>query len=150
MQKMTFTIEVPEQYKQWLCDEAARRDSSVEQLVWEAIYVYHKRSQLPRTFHMEAIRSKEHATTMKSTTIEIPDELDDRLSQEATRRGVSVTELVSEILAQHFAARPRVFRSEGMAYSGEGDLSLRVEEILEAEWGDHIDPGGRRSSHRTD
>ena len=87
---------------------------------------------------------------MKSTTIEIPDELDERLNREAARRGVSVAELVREVLDQHLTARPRVFRSEGIVYSGEGDLSVRIEEILNEEWGDHIDPGGRRPPHRPD
>lgn len=74
------TIEIPEQYEQWLCDEANRRETSVEALVWEAISAYEYRSRLPRTFS-----------------------------------------------------------SKGVGSSGESDISQRVEEILEAEWGRAID-----------
>ena len=80
MKQMTITIKIPEQYEQWLCEESARRETTVEALVWEAIYAYHYRSKLPR-----------------------------------------------------------IFRSEGVGSSGETDISQRIEEILEAEWGQAID-----------
>lgn len=86
---------------------------------------------------------------MKSTTIEIPDELDDRLHRAAEQRGISVPELVVEVLKQHLSEHPRLFHIEGIGFSGQGDLSERVEEILAEEWEQDIDPGGHRPARRS-
>lgn len=77
---------------------------------------------------------------MKRTTVKIPDELDARLRHEAKRRGLTLSEVVREALEDHLAdggdddARPRrLLLAAGSFHSGEGDLSVRIEEILAAE-----------------
>jgi hypothetical protein len=86
---------------------------------------------------------------MKTAIIEIPEELDERLRHEADRRGISVAELVVDVLSQRYGSRKRTFHSKGIGDSGEGDLSVRVEEILAEEWEQHIDPCGYRGSRRS-
>ncbi|CAN5541485.1 hypothetical protein BH23CHL2_BH23CHL2_09240 [soil metagenome] len=72
---------------------------------------------------------------MKRTTVKIPDELDAWLRYEAKRRNVTISVLVREAIEQHLIKTPRRFHSQGVGWSGEGDLSVRVEEILDEEWG---------------
>lgn len=66
---------------------------------------------------------------MKRTTMELPDELDERLRLEAQRRGVAVAEVVYEAIAQHLYASTdgrRRFGAAGAGRSGHTDLSSRV------------------------
>ena len=71
---------------------------------------------------------------MKRTTVKIPDELDRRLRQEAERRGCTISEITREALAAKLGVkRPLLEAAFGSFNSGEGDLSVRVEEILAAE-----------------
>jgi predicted transcriptional regulator len=75
---------------------------------------------------------------MKRTTVKLPDELDARLRHEAARRGVTVSELTREAISEYLGVQPR--RNLGFAAagrSGHGDLSVRIEEILRDEWGQH-------------
>ena len=41
----SITIKVPEQFEEWLQQEARRRDASVEELLWEAIAEYRRKPQ---------------------------------------------------------------------------------------------------------
>jgi hypothetical protein len=34
------TVEIPEQYEQWLCNEATRRETTIEEIIREALYAY--------------------------------------------------------------------------------------------------------------
>jgi predicted transcriptional regulator len=73
---------------------------------------------------------------MKRTTVKLPDELDARLRHEAARRGVTVSELTREAIAQYLEVQPRRrLLSAGAGRSGEGDVARRIEEILRDEWG---------------
>lgn len=68
--------------------------------------------------------------------MKIPDELDARLRNEAKRRGLTISEVTREAIEAHLDAggRPRRrLRAAGSVSSGEGDLSVRIEEILAAE-----------------
>lgn len=76
----SITIKLPERHAQWLRQEAARRETTIEEIVWEAIYEYEYRTR-----------------------------------------------------------QPRVLSAAGAGSSGESDLSERIEEILDAEWGRSID-----------
>jgi hypothetical protein len=73
---------------------------------------------------------------MKRTTVKISDELDARLRNEAKRRGLTISELVREALEDQLGdggpPRRRLLAA-GSFNSGEGDLSVRIEEILAAE-----------------
>jgi Arc/MetJ-type ribon-helix-helix transcriptional regulator len=71
---------------------------------------------------------------MKRTTVKIPDELDARLRSEAARRGMTLSELTREALEAHLGdGREALRRMAGSFRSGEGDLSVRIEEILAEE-----------------
>jgi predicted transcriptional regulator len=73
---------------------------------------------------------------MKQTTVKLPDELDAMLRHEAARRGVTVSELTREAIAEYLRVQPRRHLSCAAAgRSGQTDLSVRVEEILREEWG---------------
>jgi predicted transcriptional regulator len=73
---------------------------------------------------------------MKRTTVKLPDELDARLRHEAARRGVTVSELTREAISEYLGVQPRrKLLSAAAGRSGEGDLSVRIEEILRDEWG---------------
>lgn len=75
---------------------------------------------------------------MKRTTIKLPDELDANLRHEAQRRGMTVSALTREAIAAHVGGAPGGRRrlrlmAAGSMDSGEGDLSVRIEEILAEE-----------------
>ncbi|MFE3989451.1 CopG family transcriptional regulator [Nocardia tengchongensis] len=75
---------------------------------------------------------------MKRTTVKLPDELDERLRHEAERRGVTVSELTREAIAQYLCAptgERRRFGAAGAGRSGRSDVSGRIDEILNREWG---------------
>ncbi|MFJ9362884.1 CopG family transcriptional regulator [Nocardia sp. NPDC101769] len=74
---------------------------------------------------------------MKRTTVKLPDELDDRLRHEAHVRGITVSELTREALAQYLSAPSgrRKFGAAAAGRSGRSDTSSRIDEILEREWG---------------
>lgn len=72
---------------------------------------------------------------MRSTTVDLPEDLDDWLQHEAARRGVTVAEVLYEAVREYRARRPpRTFRAAGAGSSGERDVSERIEEILLDEW----------------
>lgn len=72
---------------------------------------------------------------MKRTTVKLPDHLDTSLRHEASRRGVTVSQLTREAIEQYFelAARDRQLIAVGAGRSGRSDVSERIEEILTAE-----------------
>ena len=57
------------------------------------------------------------------------DQLDDRLRQEAARRGITVSELAREAMQAHLGARTAL-GAAAAGRSGHDDISERVEEIL--------------------
>jgi hypothetical protein len=74
---------------------------------------------------------------MKRTTVKIPDALDTRLRHEATRRGVTISQVTREALEAHLGADVGGrFPWAGEFRSGFTDTSQRVEEILREEWGE--------------
>lgn len=87
---------------------------------------------------------------MKRTTLSLPDELAYVLRREARRRDSSMSEVAREALKQHFglAGGKRKVAFAAIGRSGHADTAERAEEILAAEWPDHIEEdsfGGRRS-----
>lgn len=73
---------------------------------------------------------------MKRTTVKISDELDARLRHEASRVGMTISELTREALEAHLGGaphRPYLRAAAGSGNSGERDLSIRIEEILASE-----------------
>lgn len=78
---------------------------------------------------------------MQRTTVKLPDELDARLRHEASRRGITVSELTREAIDAHLGGRKRRrLLASGAGSSGETDVSERIKEILAEDWG-----GGVRS-----
>ena len=74
---------------------------------------------------------------MKRTTISLPDDVALLAEREARRRGVSLSEVARDALAQHLgldlpAPRPLPFAKLG--HSNHTDTSARVDEILAADW----------------
>jgi Ribbon-helix-helix protein, copG family len=66
--------------------------------------------------------------------VKIPDELDARLRREASRRGMTISDLTREALEEHLGGgRRRLLRAAGGGRSGRSDISERIEEILAAE-----------------
>lgn len=72
---------------------------------------------------------------MKRTTVKLPDDLDARLRHEATRRGLTISELTREAIEAHLAhpTGRRTLLAAGVGHSGSSDVSERIEEILHAE-----------------
>lgn len=78
---------------------------------------------------------------MKRTTISWPEEIADAVAREARRRRTSVSEVVREIIDEHFGVscrRPREISFAAVGASSEGDISERFDEILAKEWADAI------------
>jgi hypothetical protein len=73
---------------------------------------------------------------MKRITIVVPDELN-ALLQEERRRDVPAAEVVRDALASYLVKKdePRRLSFAALGRSGRHDISERVEEILDAEWG---------------
>jgi predicted DNA-binding protein len=71
---------------------------------------------------------------MRRTTVRMSDELDARLRREAERRGQTVSELIREVLKAYLdpGVRRRLVAAAAGA-SDQGDVSVRVEEILASE-----------------
>lgn len=73
-------------------------------------------------------------TTMKRTTVKLPDSLDARLRHEAKRRGVTIAEVTRTALEEHFGTdQRRRLTAAGAGRSGRSDISERIEEILRSE-----------------
>lgn len=72
---------------------------------------------------------------MKRTTVKLPDDLDALLRHEAQRRGMTVSELTREAIAQHLghSSTRRRLGAAAAGRSGRSDVSERIEEILAAE-----------------
>lgn len=68
---------------------------------------------------------------MKRTTVKLPDELDARLRHEAARRGITISELTREAIEAHLGGAKRRLRFAGAGASGLGDVSGRIDELLE-------------------
>lgn len=71
---------------------------------------------------------------MKRTTVKLPDDVDARLRHEASRRGITVSELTREAISAHLGApeRRRLLAAKA-GRSGSSDTAARIEEILAAE-----------------
>ena len=65
--------------------------------------------------------------------MKLPDELDARLRHEASRRGVTVSELTREAIEMHLLGRSPKRRLGAPGRSGRSDVSHRIEEILRSE-----------------
>lgn len=63
-----------------------------------------------------------------SSTVHVPEDLADRLAAEATKRGVSVDQLSTKLLAAGLADDP-LEAFLGSVHSGRGDLGRRHREI---------------------
>jgi hypothetical protein len=74
---------------------------------------------------------------MQRTTVKLSDELDARLRHEATRRGITVSELTREAIEAHLGGSRgrRKLLATGAGASGHDDISERIEEILAREVG---------------
>ena len=66
---------------------------------------------------------------MKRTTVKLPDDVDAKLRHEASRRGMTVSELTREAIETHLGHGRRL-RAAGVGHSGRDDVSERIEEIL--------------------
>jgi predicted transcriptional regulator len=74
--------------------------------------------------------------TMKRTTVKLPDDLDARLRHEAQRRGVTISDVTREAIEEHLGGRrggTRRLLAAAAGRSSNGDVSVRIEEILRAE-----------------
>jgi hypothetical protein len=79
-----------------------------------------------------------YAGDMSVIRVEIPEEVAERLATEAAERGTSTENIAAEVLIRHIPDQSsgyRVPRFVGKGHSGRHDLSMRVEEILGAEFG---------------
>lgn len=76
---------------------------------------------------------------MQRTTLTLPDDLVVALKREARRRDSSVSAVVRDALEKHFGlddTGPRELPFGPPGHSGFHDTSERIDEILDAEWGD--------------
>ncbi|WP_063044196.1 ribbon-helix-helix domain-containing protein [Nocardia pseudovaccinii] len=73
---------------------------------------------------------------MKRTTVKLPDDLDDRVRQEAARREMTISDWTREAMEAHLpgGGEPRRFGAAAAGRSGRSDISERIEEILRGEW----------------
>ncbi len=73
---------------------------------------------------------------MKRTTVKLTDDLDARLRHEAARRGTTISELTRQAVEAHLGVgNRRRLLAAGAGRSGRGDISERIEEILQQELG---------------
>jgi len=76
---------------------------------------------------------------MQRTTVKLPDDLDARLRHEASRRGVTVSELtrtaIEQLLGRGSGPGRRRLLSAGSGASGTDDVAERIEQILAEEVG---------------
>ena len=73
---------------------------------------------------------------MKRTTVKIPDHLDAKLRHEAQRSGLTISEVTRAALEAHLdtgGGGGRRLHGAAAFRSGQGDLSVRIEEILRDE-----------------
>jgi predicted transcriptional regulator len=72
---------------------------------------------------------------MKRTTVELPDDLELQLRNEAARRQTTISDLTREAIEAYLRpGRRRRLIAAGAGASGESDISERVEEILREEF----------------
>lgn len=73
---------------------------------------------------------------MKRTTVKLPDDLDDRVRQEAARREMTISDWTREAIEAYLPEgnEPRRFGAAAAGRSGRSDISERIEEILRGEW----------------
>ena len=79
---------------------------------------------------------------MKRTTISLPDDVALLAEREARRRGVSLSEVARDALAQHLGldrSSPRPLPFAKLGRSRHSDTSSRVDELLEASWTQDIE-----------
>jgi metal-responsive CopG/Arc/MetJ family transcriptional regulator len=77
---------------------------------------------------------------MKRTTVSLPEDLVWRLEREAKRRDASVSEIVRQVLGEHFGlnGEKRHVPFAGI-YAGDGsNAAERLEELLAETWADDI------------
>lgn len=75
---------------------------------------------------------------MKRTTVSLPDELAAATQMEARRRGVSVSEVTRDALAEHLGLTGETARHipfAAIGASGKRNTSRDAEKILAREWG---------------
>ncbi len=73
---------------------------------------------------------------MKRTTVKLTDDLDARLRHEAARRGTTISELTRQAVEAHLGVgNRRRLLAAGAGRSGRGDISERIEELLQQELG---------------
>ena len=81
---------------------------------------------------------EDYAGDVSVIRVEIPEGVAERLATEAAERGTSTEVIAAEVLTRHIPQQStgyRVPRFVGKGHSGRHDLSVRVEEILSAEFG---------------
>lgn len=81
---------------------------------------------------------------MKRTTIKLPDDVDRELREEATRRGITISELTREAITAYLPQQRgrRRLLSTGAGRSDGSDTAQRLREILADDWPDAIDQRG--------
>jgi hypothetical protein len=84
---------------------------------------------------------------MKRTTISLPDELALLAEREANRRGVSVSEVTRQALAEHLGlsgTKPRRLPFANLGSSGRHHTARDLEDILADDWGGRVGHDRRR------
>lgn len=71
---------------------------------------------------------------MRQTVIELPDDLDARLRDEAERRQSTVSAVTREAIEAYLSAGTRrTLKAAGVGHSGQADIAERMEELLREE-----------------
>lgn len=70
---------------------------------------------------------------MKRTTVKLPDELDARLRHEASRRGVTISEVTRDAIEAHLGGGRRRLIGAKAGRSGRSDTARKIEQILRRE-----------------
>ena len=68
---------------------------------------------------------------MKQIAVDLPDDLGDRLQQEANRRGTTVAEFTREAIEAHIEAPQRSLGAAAAGRSGRSDISERIQELVQ-------------------